>query len=55
MPCNTRLVDRRDGLPIGEVSVRAADGRKLEMNDMRWIVIEQDEQVPGPNDRAAVG
>ncbi|WP_298693164.1 helix-turn-helix domain-containing protein [uncultured Sphingomonas sp.] len=43
MPCNTRLVDRRDGLPIGEVAVRAADGRKLEMNDMRWIVIEQDE------------
>ena len=58
VPCNTRLVDRRDGLPIGEVSVRAADGRKLEMNDMRWIVIEQDEQhssEQSPADRAAAG
>jgi DNA-binding HxlR family transcriptional regulator len=45
VPCNTRLVDRRDGLPIGEVAVRAADGRKLEMNEMRWIVIEQDEHA----------
>jgi DNA-binding HxlR family transcriptional regulator len=59
MPCNTRLVDRRDGLPIGEVAVRAADGRKLEMDDMRWIVIEQDEldrEGAGcPTDRAAAG
>jgi len=59
MPCNTRLVDRRDGLPIGEVAVRAADGRKLEMNEMRWIVIEQDEiddqPAKVPADRAAAG
>ncbi len=56
MPCNTRLVDRRDGLPIGEVAVRAADGRTLEMDDMRWIVIEQDEDAASetcPADRAA--
>ena len=58
LPCNTRLVDTRDGLPIGEVMVRAADGRRVEMSDMRWIVIEQDEQDrcdENPTDRAAAG
>lgn len=57
--CNTRLVDTRDGLPIGEVAVHAADGRKLEMNEMRWIIIEQDQdgrpETTGPAGRAAAG
>jgi hypothetical protein len=38
--------------------VRAADGRRVEMSDMRWIVIEQDEQDrcdENPTDRAAAG
>ena len=58
MPCNTRLVDRRDGLPIGEVAVRAADGRALGKDEMRWIVIEQDEldqPETAPAGRAAAG
>ena len=57
-PCNTRLVDTRDGLPIAEVTVRAADGRRLDHGEMRWIVIEQDELdrcEDGPADRAAAG
>ncbi len=57
-PGNTRLVDARDGLPIAEVAVRAADGRKLEIGDMRWIVIEQDQSErvqDDPADRAAAG
>lgn len=41
-PCNTRLTDARDGLPVAEVCVQAADGRKLCLDDLRWIVIEQD-------------
>jgi DNA-binding HxlR family transcriptional regulator len=45
-PCNTRLVDTRDGLPVSEVSVQAADGRKLALNELRWIVIGQDEETP---------
>jgi len=56
--CNTRLVDTRDGLPISDVTVRAADGRRLEMDDMRWIVIEQDDHErcdDAPADRAAAG
>ncbi len=47
-PCNTRLVDRRDGLPVAEVAVHAADGRKLELEDLRWIVIEQDDAITPP-------
>jgi len=61
VPCNTKLVDTRDGLPIAEVTVRAADGRRLEAGEMRWIVIEQDEGdergAPAQKraDRAAAG
>ena len=57
-PCNTRLVDTRDGLPVAEVSVLAADGRKLELTDLRWIVIEQDDAeavVEEPAGRSAAG
>jgi DNA-binding HxlR family transcriptional regulator len=45
-PCNTRLVDARDGLPVAEVAVLAADGRKLGHDELRWIVIEQDDDAP---------
>lgn len=41
-PCSTRLVDSRDGLPVADVAIHAADGRKLSLKDLRWIVIEQD-------------
>lgn len=44
-PCNTRLVDARDGLPVAEVAIHAADGRRLEHGDLRWIVIEQDGEM----------
>ncbi|HLZ79183.1 MAG TPA: helix-turn-helix domain-containing protein [Sphingomonas sp.] len=43
-PCNTRLVDARDGLPVADVAIHAADGRKLTLKDLRWIVIEQDDE-----------
>jgi DNA-binding HxlR family transcriptional regulator len=47
-PCNTRLVDTRDGLPVREVLVHSVDGRVLGPSDLRWIVIEQDEAVAAP-------
>jgi DNA-binding HxlR family transcriptional regulator len=47
-PANTRLVDRRDGLPVQEVGVLAADGRRLGLHDVKWVVVEQDEEVALP-------
>ncbi|WBO22541.1 winged helix-turn-helix transcriptional regulator [Sphingomonas abietis] len=44
-PTSSRLVDARDGLPVQEMSIFAADGRKLDMNELRWIVLDQDEEV----------
>jgi DNA-binding HxlR family transcriptional regulator len=44
-PANTRLVDNRDGLPVQEVGVLSADGRKLGLDDLHWIVLDQDEAV----------
>ena len=54
-PCNTRLVDIRHGLPVAEVSVQAADGRKLSLDELRWIVIDQDEASPGKSEEAWPG
>lgn len=58
-PCTTRLVDTRDGLPVAEVAVHAADGRKLGLKDLRWIVIEQDDDLDRfageAQDRAVAG
>lgn len=48
-PANTRLVDKRDGLPVQEVSVLAADGRKLGLHDVKWVVLEQDEADGAPS------
>jgi DNA-binding HxlR family transcriptional regulator len=48
-PANARLVDRRDGLPVQEVSVLAADGRKLGLDEVKWVVIEQDEIDTAPS------
>lgn len=33
---NPVLVDARDGLPIGPIVIRAADGRQLEREDLAW-------------------
>lgn len=41
-PCNSRLVDVRDGLPVLDVAVQAADGRILGRDDLRWLVVDQD-------------
>jgi DNA-binding HxlR family transcriptional regulator len=41
-PCNSHLVDTRDGLPVAPMTVRAADGRTLQMGDMRWDVAADD-------------
>lgn len=49
-PCNTRLVDRRDGLPVEDVCVRSADGRVLTLDDLQWVTIEQDTAL-AVNDR----
>jgi DNA-binding HxlR family transcriptional regulator len=46
-PANTRLVDTRDGLPVQEVAILSADGRRLGREDLRWMVLEQDE-APAP-------
>jgi DNA-binding HxlR family transcriptional regulator len=35
-PSNPVLVDSRDWLPIGPISMRAHDGRELTYHDLRW-------------------
>jgi DNA-binding HxlR family transcriptional regulator len=35
-PSNPVLVDTRDGLPVADVKVLAADGRELTTRDLRW-------------------
>ena len=35
-PSNPVLVDQRDGKPVGEICVVAADGRRLELCDLIW-------------------
>jgi DNA-binding HxlR family transcriptional regulator len=47
-PCNTRLVDTRDHLPVRDVAVQAADGRTLMLEELHWIEIDQDEAAPCP-------
>lgn len=36
-PSNPVLVDRRDGKPVGDIKVTAADGRPLDLNDLCWL------------------
>ena len=49
MPSNPVLVDSRDWLPIGPISIRAHDGRELTYHELRW----QDRALLGQNgDRA---
>lgn len=36
-PCNPVLVDRRDGKPVRDVHIIAADGRPVELNELRWL------------------
>jgi DNA-binding HxlR family transcriptional regulator len=45
-PCNNRLVDARDGQPIAEIIVRAADGRALANADMRWDILDDLDEAP---------
>ncbi len=44
-PASTRLVDNRDGLPVQEVAVLAADGRRLGLDDLHWVILDQDEAI----------
>jgi hypothetical protein len=45
------LVDRRDGLPVGEVRVLAADGRPLGLKELCWV--DRSELEAAPPARAA--
>lgn len=36
-PSNPVLVDGRDGRPVADMAVHAADGRILGLNDLRWV------------------
>lgn len=36
-PANPVLVDARDMQPVAEICVRAADGRTLDLHDLRWM------------------
>jgi DNA-binding HxlR family transcriptional regulator len=36
-PCNPVLVDQRDSKPVREIYIAAADGRPLELDDIRWL------------------
>ena len=53
-PANARLVDTRDGLPVQEVGVLAADGRRLSLHDVKWVVLEQDEAPQAPSETGRV-
>ena len=37
VPNNPVLVDARDGKPVADVVVRAADGRVLGLHELRWV------------------
>jgi DNA-binding HxlR family transcriptional regulator len=50
-PANPVLVDRRDGLPVGEVRVLAADGRPLGLKELCWV--DRSELEAAPPARAA--
>jgi DNA-binding HxlR family transcriptional regulator len=52
-PCNTHLVDERDGLPVREVAVQAADGRTLRHGDLAWVVVDQDDRSGSDSDALA--
>ena len=41
------LADRRDGRPIRRISVQAADGRELQLEDLMWIESEDGRQKNG--------
>ena len=51
-PATPILVDARDGLPIGQVEVRAHDGRVLTKRDLHWALPE-DLRDDEPEARAA--
>lgn len=36
-PANPVLVDARDRRPVAEIAVTAADGRKLALQELRWV------------------
>ena len=36
-PVNPVLIDARDRKPVGEIAVTAADGRKLSLQELRWV------------------
>jgi DNA-binding HxlR family transcriptional regulator len=37
MPSNPVLVDRRHRLPVEQIAVRAADGRRLSLGELDWV------------------
>lgn len=37
LPNNPVLVDARDGRPVADMAVRAADGRLLTLHELRWV------------------
>jgi DNA-binding MarR family transcriptional regulator len=37
VPSNPVLVDRQNRRPVAPMTVRAADGRALELNELEWI------------------
>ncbi|HET8612757.1 MAG TPA: helix-turn-helix domain-containing protein [Sphingomonas sp.] len=41
-PCNTQLVDTRDGLPVREIAVLAADGRPLKAAELSWLATDEE-------------
>jgi DNA-binding HxlR family transcriptional regulator len=50
VPCNPVLVDRQSRRPIARITVRAADGRVLELHELDWVdrseISETDEDEP---------
>ena len=51
-PCNTQLVDARDGLPVREIAVLAADGRPLKAADLRWLPTGEEASGEGTPEEA---
>ena len=52
-PCNTRLVDARDGKPVRDIAVQASDGRTLHHGEIDWVVLEDHADQHQPGERCA--
>ncbi|CAN5373517.1 helix-turn-helix domain-containing protein [soil metagenome] len=41
VPCTPILVDSRDHLPIRTITILSADGRSLDLDELRWVEVDE--------------